>query len=73
MSIILKMQNIMLKTNTCSNTVFTWLSSERKQLLENLYFEFLHPFSFSCIWNKEAICCRWNTMTFRHNIAYIVN
>ena len=47
-----------IKTITCSHTIFTWLSSAMKQLLEKFYFEFLHAFSFSCTWNKGDNSCR---------------
>ena len=60
-------------TTTCSHTIFTWLSSTMKQLLEKFNFELLHAFNFSFTWNKEASSCRKNILSFRHNIPYMVN
>ena len=60
------------KTATCSHIFFSWLPSAMKQPLEKIYFEFLDAFKFSCTWNKEASFCRWNVVTFRHSIAYMV-
>ena len=34
--------------------IFIWLSPAMKQLLEKIYFEFLHTLSFPYTWNKEA-------------------
>ena len=47
-----------IKTITYSDTIFTWLPSAMKQLLEKFYFEFLHAFNFSCTWNKGDNSCR---------------
>ena len=60
-------------TTTCSHTIFIWLSSTMKQLLEKFNFELLHAFNFSFTWNKEASSCRKNILSFRHNIPYMVN
>ena len=60
-------------TTTCSHTIFIWLSSTMKQLLEKFNFELLHAFNFSFTWNKEASSCRKNILSFRHNILYMVN
>ena len=43
-----------LKTNGCKNMIFAWLSPATTQLLEKLYFEFLHFLNFPCTWNKKA-------------------
>ena len=57
-----------MKTTTYSHT--TWVS---KQLLEYFNFELLDAFNFCCTWNKEVNSRRWNFVTFRHNIPYMVN
>ena len=49
---------------------FCRLSPTGKQLLEKIYFKFLHAL---CTWHKEAISYRSNIVTFRHNFAYMVN
>ena len=51
MEIISKIQNIMLKTTTCSHKIFTWLPSTIKQLLEKFNFKLLH-WSFQQTLNK---------------------
>ena len=59
--------------NKWYNLIFIWLSPAVKQLLVKLNFEFPHAINFFCTWNKEAVSCRPNIVTFRHNFAYIVN
>ena len=51
MEIISKIQNIMLKTTTCSHKIFTWLPSTIKQLLEKFNFKLLQ-WSFQQTLNK---------------------
>ena len=41
--------------------------------LGKYHFEFLHVFNFSCTWHKKTSSCRYNIVTFCHNIAYMVN
>ena len=59
--------------NVLINTIFAWLLSAIKQLLRKFHFEFLHTFNLTWKWSKEASSCRYNIVTFRHNIAYVVN
>ena len=58
------------KTSTYCHSIFARLSSA-KQLPEKFHFEFLQAFSFSSTWNKKTSSCRSNTVTFRHNNAYM--
>ena len=66
-------------TNRCGTILcldpykITWLFSAMKQLLEKFHFGFLHVLKFCCTWNKESGSCRLNIVTFRHNIAFMVN
>ena len=36
----------LLKTTACTHTIFTWMSSAMKQLLEKFNFKLLHAFNF---------------------------
>ena len=62
-----------LKTTTWGHTIFIWLSSTMKQILEMFNYELLHSSNFSCTLNKKASSCRQNIVKFRHNIPYMVN
>ena len=42
----------------CSHTIFIWLSSTKKQLLQKFYFDFLHVLNFACTSDKETSSCR---------------
>ena len=53
--------------------IFISLSAAMKELLQTVYFEFPNALNLSCTWVKKAISCWWNTLTFQHNFAYIVN
>ena len=49
------------------------MSSPKNGLLKCIKFEFWHVSSFSCIWKKDRKIFAKNTVTFWHNIAYMVN
>ena len=61
------------KITLCSHAIFIWLSTVAKQLHKKFHFEFLHAFNFSSTWNKEVSSYWQNSLTFRHNGAYMVN
>ena len=57
----------------CYDINDTFISFIKNGLLEFVEFEFRYVSSFSCIWRKDGKVFGKSTMTFSHNIAYMVN
>ena len=58
---------------TCYNINVTHISLPKGNLQNFIRFKFLPGFNFSCIWKKDVKVFGKNTVTFYHNIAYMVN
>ena len=58
---------------TCYNINVTHISLPKGNLQNFIRFKFLPGLNFSCIWKKDVKVFGKNTVTFYHNIAYMVN